>query len=1023
MTLELDRRASEAVIHGPPRKLMDGAAPTIMENIACRVAEAPDGLIRSFQADGTLREQTFAELWRRSGDVAARLRSLDVGPRSQTVLLLGDLLDFLSCFWASLRVGATPIPFTGVARVATVEELKNLVARLERPALIADAPTPDLDRLAALLPDSPLLRLSSLSRDGGEGENEELDPGAEPDIVCLLPTSGSTGTVKLVMLDRRAILHRNFSQNYSVAALNAHLMNVFPFEGISGLGAVFLRYASLTQLHPRILTARPLAIFDAIERFAITHVHMTNSTAARLVEDAANEEGNFNLSLLKIVGLGGETVTRLVATRFDALLRRNGAGNVLRAGYGTTETSSLLAGADPSVCPLDEAGAPILGGPAAGISLRIVGDDGVALGEGEAGHVEAFAPQTLFAGYWKEPELSRDCRTADGWYKTGDLGAINAGGFSFRGRAKQTLVVGGRKFSLDDIDACLQSNAGIDRQTVSFVARDRSDATDGLGIAVAVSEGEALDSVSTERIRHVLVRRYGFAPVVVTPVRSGEWPLTATGKVDRRALAERAAKGVETSNGATASPSLESDDEAILALLWREALNFGHGFGRADDNFSDCGDDFGRDDNFFDCGGDSIRASTLVMSVDKRFKRQIVLREFFALPTFNNLLRLVKGAPAAANDQPTSLWPLPQDVRRGLLSHVEGWTGERVSEDRLMFGANRQGSLPPLFCVINAEYEFTNLAKALGPEQPVYAFRSLYFLGDSKEDVIQALALGYVKDIEQVHPDGPLFLLGHCDGCKIAMPMAQHLLRRGRHLPLLILLEWMIEPASFPGEVLLLYARDSEYNPKFAGINLEPAWRRMYGEFSRAEIDGEHDVFLDNTASLADELARQCAQAFDRSRPFSPLKDCAFEFAVAKAPGRARPGARLRFEASVKNVGTAPIGGEHTNLRLGGFWTRDGAIHGPRFIEAAPLPAMGPGDISVARACVYAPEDEGNFELALDLFEERGHTLTGLGAAPACARVKVTRRATPIRESLRRFFCREKQIGRSLPAPDGRDRT
>ena len=51
--------------------------------------------------------------------------------------------------------------------------------------------------------------------------------------------------------------------------------------------------------------------------------------------------------------------------------------------------------------------------------------------------------------------------TADGWYRTGDLGAINDGGFSFRGRAKQTLVVGGRKFSLDDIDAGLQSDAEI----------------------------------------------------------------------------------------------------------------------------------------------------------------------------------------------------------------------------------------------------------------------------------------------------------------------------------------------------------------------------------------------------------------------------------------------------------------------------------------------------------------------------------------------------------------------------------
>ena len=130
MTLQLDQRAREAVIHGPPRKLMDGAAPTVMENIARRVAEAPDGLIRSFQADGTLREETFADVWRRSGDIAARLRSLGVGPRSQTVLLLRDLLDFVPCFWASLRVGATPMPFGGVAHAATSEELRNLVGRL-----------------------------------------------------------------------------------------------------------------------------------------------------------------------------------------------------------------------------------------------------------------------------------------------------------------------------------------------------------------------------------------------------------------------------------------------------------------------------------------------------------------------------------------------------------------------------------------------------------------------------------------------------------------------------------------------------------------------------------------------------------------------------------------------------------------------------------------------------------------------------------------------------------------------------
>jgi hypothetical protein len=55
------------------------------------------------------------------------------------LLLLGDLLDFVPCFWASLRVGATPTPFAGVAHAATTEELRNLVARFEFPAIVAEA--------------------------------------------------------------------------------------------------------------------------------------------------------------------------------------------------------------------------------------------------------------------------------------------------------------------------------------------------------------------------------------------------------------------------------------------------------------------------------------------------------------------------------------------------------------------------------------------------------------------------------------------------------------------------------------------------------------------------------------------------------------------------------------------------------------------------------------------------------------------------------------------------------------------
>ena len=588
--------------------------------------------------------------------------------------------------------------------------------------------------------------------------------------------------------------------------------------------------------------------------------------------------------------------------------------------------------------------------------------------------------------------------TADGWYRTGDLGAINDGGFSFRGRAKQTLVVGGRKFSLDDIDASLQSEAEIGRQTVSFVARLSSDATDALGVAVAVADGESLDSLAGDRIRNVVVRRYGFAPAILIPVRPGELPLTATGKVDRKALAERAVKSGGMLNAATAQQAPDSVDEEILASLWREALNLEN--------------DFGRDDNFFDCGGDSLRASTLLMGVEKRFKRQIALREFFELPTFNNLVRLMQSASAPPNDHDGTLWRLPYGTTRGILSYVEAWHGERVSEDRLMLGANRDGSLPPLFCVLQEDYEFQYLATALGPQQPVYTFRSLAHVNNYDEDLIQALALRYVKNIQQVHPDGPLFLLGYCQAGRIAIPMAQHLLRRGRHLPLLILVDSPLEAVSYPGDVLLVFGQDRSYNPKFGPFNPEPAWRRMFGDFSYAVVDGDHDgdtLFHPNPVSLASEVAQRCAEALDRTRPFAPLKECPFELAVSRAPRRAQPSSRLRLELRIKNVGTGPVGLEQTNLRLGASWTGDGAVHEPRFIQIVPFPAIAPGGVSFVSVCFHVPEENGNFELAVNLFEVGPHSFTELGFAPARAKVKVTHRATRIHDLLRACFRPDKR--------------
>jgi acyl carrier protein len=668
-------------------------------------------------------------------------------------------------------------------------------------------------------------------------------------------------------------------------------------------------------------------------------------------------------------------------------------------GYGLTECGPVVGGGSAfSLAPAPDNGARILlDRPTAGHAVRVVGEDGQILNEECVGAIEVRGP-TMASGYIGDPAETGRLFTSDGWLRTGDLGVLKDGRLAVTGREKELIVVNARKYSCAEIEETIKARSGF--ADVYAAPLDGAAPARGKPFAVFVAVDDVGDFALAEaaaEVRAILASTFRFVPEAVALIEKREVPRTPLGKVRRLQLGTQIGdvqfeKKVHRLDSQTSPPANPASDEIEreVRAAWTRLLN--------------CSENVDRDSNFFAMGGDSVLASTLLMGVEKRFKRQIALREFFELPTFNNLVRLVGGASdAAANDHPTSAWPLPHDFHHRLLSYVEGWKGERVSEDRLMFGANLQGSLPPLFCVINAEYEFANLAAALGSEQPVYAFRSLYSVQDCNEDMIQALALRYVKDLEKVYSTGPLFLLAHCRGCDIALPMAQHLLRRGRDLPLLVLVESMLEPVFFPGRVLILYGRESTYNPRLAGFNPEPAWRRMFGEFSRAEFDGGHDVFLDHTASLAVELRLPFAQALRRSGKFLPLEYQSVEFAVDMLAPRALPGARLPLEISVRNVCETGIGGESSGLRVGGYWTRDGAIHG-RFVEAAPLPATAPGDASTVKIAVSAPDTVGNFELVLDLFEERGHSLVALGAAPACARIKITRNATPIRQFLRPYF-------------------
>jgi hypothetical protein len=157
----------------------------------------------------------------------------------------------------------------------------------------------------------------------------------------------------------------------------------------------------------------------------------------------------------------------------------------------------------------------------------------------------------------------------------------------------------------------------------------------------------------------------------------------------------------------------------------------------------------------------------------------------------------------------------------------------------------------------------------LGPDQPIYAFRSGLGLIKYKENEVQALALRYVSEIEEACPHGPLFIGGTCQGAIIALAMAQHCLRRQRHVPLLVLMEWGFPLQCYAGPVLLIHGRDSmQSNPFLRYGDPVAAFSQAFQDYAIAEMPGDHDhVFEDDkVAVLGKFLLRICSGQKTRCR-------------------------------------------------------------------------------------------------------------------------------------------------------------
>ncbi|MEV2232161.1 amino acid adenylation domain-containing protein [Streptomyces phaeochromogenes] len=552
--------------------------------------------------DGTT-TLTYADLDHASALLATRLRALGVRPGGLVGLLTEPSPETVIGVVGILRAGAGWVPLdaghptarladqlarTGATIVVCHESTSSTASALKgvRPLAVDDLPT------------TP----ASMS--------EDSVPVAEAEAIAyVIFTSGSTGRPKAVPITHRAM--ENYL-DWAVATFGygpqdrlAQTASPCFDASVRQLLAPLLVGATVVTV-PQDLRRDPELLLAYVERARIT-VWSSVPTLWEQLLSAAEEQvrrgaGRPDLSALRWVHVGGEALPAPHVRRWFDLF---GTGTRIANLYGPTEATINATCHVIDVRPDDDVQLLPIGRPVAGTELEVVGPDGTPCGPGEFGEL-LIAGVGLTPGYLGEPDLTaRAFAVRDGrrWYRSGDRVRRGEGGtLEFLGRVDDQVKIRGNRVEPGEVEAALQTHPGIARAAVtSYEGR--------LLAFVTVRPGSGRpDSRDVRGHLSDIVPPY-MIPARVTVVDA--LPLTGTGKVDRRALSDRATAPADGEGMASAALSMTAGrgtppatpTERRLAAIWSELLE---------------ADPICREDDFFDLGGDSM----LVLQVFARLGEQ-----------------------------------------------------------------------------------------------------------------------------------------------------------------------------------------------------------------------------------------------------------------------------------------------------------------------------------------------------------------------------------------------------------------
>ena len=407
---------------------------------------------------------TWGDLDRATAKMANLLGSLELPPGSRVAVQVEKSVEALILYLATLRAGFVFLPLNTAYQSA---EIEYFIGNAE-PAVVVcteknfgwvskiafTAGTKHVFTLSENITGSLLERSANLS------DQHEIVTKNSDDLAAILYTSGTTGRSKGAMLTHgnllsNALVLKDYWGWRTADQGGDVLIHALPIFHVHGL---------FVAIHGALINGSKmiwLSKFDpkvVLEKMPEATIFMGVPTlyVRLLAEPGLTHEATKNMRLF-IAG----SAPLLIET-FKSWQART--GHTILERYGMSETAMLTS--NPYNPSLGERRGGTVGFPLPGVTVRVQGENNKPLPTGEIGDIEVKGPN-VFKAYWRMPEKTAEEFTADGFFKTGDVGKYDERGYiTIVGRSKDLIISGGYNVYPAEIEGYLNDLPGVEESAV-----------------------------------------------------------------------------------------------------------------------------------------------------------------------------------------------------------------------------------------------------------------------------------------------------------------------------------------------------------------------------------------------------------------------------------------------------------------------------------------------------------------------------------------------------------------------------